>query len=98
MNDLSKLQQLENEISELDSYVFYCIQKYKPFNFNLDIFMEDELIMASKFVQRYEVKRGIFKGNLFWGHHLDIDDRFEPHGFGILVDEKNKAVHFGHFR
>jgi hypothetical protein len=54
--------------------------------------------MACKFVKRFEVKKGTFKGNLFWGHHLDIDDRFEPHGFGILVDEKNKAFHFGHFR
>lgn len=60
--------------------------------------MADELIGESFFVERYEVKAGQFKGKLYWGQHLDIDNTFEPHGFGILVDEESMVIQLGNFK
>jgi len=95
---LAVLRRVEDEVAELDRYVEHCIIKYKPFMFNIQVFLTDELIGSAKFVERLEVTAGQYKGHLFWGQHLDIDQKFEPHGFGILVDEKNKILQLGTFK
>ena len=60
--------------------------------FNIQQFMTDELIASSKFVEFLEIQSGPYKNKIFWGQHLDIDEKFEPHGFGILIDEKQKIM------
>lgn len=95
---LAVLRRVESEVAELDKYVEYCINKYRPFLFNIQVFLTDELIGSTKFVERHEVTTGQYKGHLFWGQHLDIDQKFEPHGFGILVHEQNKVLQLGTFK
>lgn len=66
--------------------------------FNIKQFLDDELIVSSKFVEFYKIPTGPYKNKLFWGQHLDIDKKFEPHGFGLLVDEKLKIIQLGTFK
>lgn len=95
---LAVLRKVELDVIGLDRYVEYSIQKYRPFIFNIQQFMTDELIVSAKFVECYEVTSGQYKGKLFWGQHLDIDKKFEPHGFGILIDEDAKIMQMGTFK
>ena len=95
---IAVLRRVEKEVARLDPYVAYCNNKYRPFMFNIQQFLSDELIVSSKFVEFYVIKSGPYKGKLFWGQHLDIDNKFEPHGFGILVDEKLQIMQVGTFK
>lgn len=95
---LAVLRRVEKEVARLDPYVDYCVNKYRPFMFNIQQFLTDELIASSKFAEFYEVKTGPYKGKIFWGQHLDIDKKFEPHGFGILIDQELKVMQLGTFK
>lgn len=55
---LAVLRRVESEVIGLDKYVEYCVNKYRPFIFNIQQFMTDELIVSAKFVECYEVKTG----------------------------------------
>ena len=93
------LRTVEDEIAGADAYVQHCTTKYKNFNFNMKLFMDDELIKDAKFEENYPVKNGQFKDNVFWGQHITEDGgRFMPHGFCLFVDRKNKIMHIGSFK
>ena len=50
-------------------------------------------------MEGYEIKKGKYKGKLYWGQHLDIDESsFEPHGFGILIHEEERSIQLGTFK
>ena len=55
------------EMADIDKYVQYCIYKYKTFQYNIQIFLNDDLITQTSFVENYEITTGQYKGNLFWG-------------------------------
>jgi hypothetical protein len=48
---LGYLKEVENTIARMDKYVEYCIRKYKHFKFNVKLFMKDELIAKSQYVE-----------------------------------------------
>ena len=58
---------METEIVKIDSYGKYCVSKYKPFMFNLQIFIGDKDLERAKFVESYEVTDGQYEGCLYWG-------------------------------
>ena len=66
-DQLAALRSIESEVSEIDTYVKYCIDKYKPFMFNLQMFIGDKELGKAKFVECFEIPDGEFEGCLYWG-------------------------------
>ena len=48
---LGYLKEVEFSIARIDKYVEYCIKKYKHFQFNIKLFMKDELIGKCQYVE-----------------------------------------------
>lgn len=93
------MAQIESEAASADKYVAFCVNKYKQFAFNMKIFMDDESIDESTFVENVVVPNGQFKNNTFWGHHFeDKTGKFNPHGFCLLIDSENKILQMGTFK
>ena len=97
---LDLLRSVEQKISKMDKYVWYTVQKYQPFIFNIKQFLNDMLIGQTRFVQDHYITNGEHQGSFYWGQHLgqSIDTKFVPHGFGILVDKHNKVMQIGTFK
>ena len=85
-------------MASIDDYVKGCVSKYGLFVFEIKQFYSDELIARAEFVERFQVQHGIYKGYLFWGQHLAVDNGFEPHGFGIMIHESKKQMQLGCFK
>lgn len=95
---VKNLREFEKEVSTLDKYVAYCLKKYKNFKYDIKNFADDQLLLQAMYTEAHFVENGHFNGMLFWGQHLAIDNKFEPHGMGILVDIKHKIIQFGTFK
>ena len=86
------LSKLEDDIAKIDKYVSYCEKKYKKFQFNLQLFMKDDLIKVAKYVENYAVPMGNYKGFHFWGQHLENKKVFLPHGLCIFVHLEKRIL------
>lgn len=70
---LKRLQSIEKDISDVDKYVEYIVKKYKPFKFNVQMFLKDDQIGKCKYMEQLSVNEGQFQGYLFWGQVLPLD-------------------------
>lgn len=52
---LGYLKEVESTISKIDKYVEYCIKKYKHFQFNIKLFLKDELISKCQYVEQFYI-------------------------------------------
>lgn len=52
------MRQIESEAASADKYVAFCVNKYKSFAFNMKVFMDDESIDESTFVENMIVPNG----------------------------------------
>lgn len=48
---LKYLKEIEYGIAKIDKYVEYCIRKYKHFQFNIKLFLKDELIGKCQYIE-----------------------------------------------
>lgn len=55
---LKNLKQVELTIAGIDKYVEYCIRKYKHFQFNIKLFMKDQLIEQTTYVESLYIDNG----------------------------------------
>lgn len=95
---LVKLKVLEKEIWEKDKYVGYIVKKYRPFQFNLKLFLDDAELARAAFSENVIVPAGKYAGRAFWGHHLPAQYTFLPHGFCIMIDRKRRVLQMGTFK
>ena len=85
-------------IAKIDKYVEYCIKKYKYFQFNIKLFLKDELIGKCQYVEQFYINQGQFKGYHYWGQIIGEQTNFRPHGFGVLIDLRAKIMQLGTFK
>ena len=52
---LKRLQSIEKDLSDVDKYVEYIVKKYKPFKFNVQLFLKDEQISKCKYMEQVPV-------------------------------------------
>lgn len=95
---IAKLSMLEAEIQRKDKYVDHCVKKFSTFKFKPKLFDYDPEIANCDFVEKMVVPNGVFKGRLFWGHYQSTSLVFEPHGFCIMIDQKESEMHIGSFK
>lgn len=57
---LKRLQAIEKEIAQVDKFVEYIVKKYKPFKFDVQMFMKDDLIKSCSYAEQYLVEAGQF--------------------------------------
>mmetsp|Transcript_6878 Transcript_6878/g.11090 ORF Transcript_6878/g.11090 Transcript_6878/m.11090 type:complete len:88 (-) Transcript_6878:161-424(-) len=86
---LSKLGKIEKEVTSLDTYVKYAVDKYKAFKFSLQLFSGDPFLTQARWVEKYEVPNGPFLGYIFWGLHLTSFAPFTPHGFCLFISPQD---------
>jgi len=49
------LAEVEKDIVQIDKYVEFCYNKYKAFDFSLDVLNDDERIKTATYVTNHEV-------------------------------------------
>ena len=85
-------------IGRSDKYVEYAIKKFKHYQYNIKLFMKDELIGQCYYVEQFYVNKGEFKGYHYWGQLFGDQKSFRPHGFGMLINLKDKILQMGTFK
>ena len=64
---LKRLGVIEKELGKIDKYVEYCAKKYKPYKFEVQLFMKDKLIGSTVYAEKLAITAGQFSGYHFWG-------------------------------